>query len=61
MNQRNGTDVDAGNMMNVFRKLGYTVKVYNDQTAQQIVQVLTAGMDLIYYWVPTVHSSLCIL
>lgn len=44
MNQRNGTDVDAGNMMNVFRKLGYNVKVYNDQTARQIVQVLTAGM-----------------
>lgn len=46
MNQRNGTDVDAGNIMNVFRKLGYIVKVYNDQTAQQIVQVLTAGMCL---------------
>lgn len=42
MNQRNGTDVDAGNVMNVFRKLGYVVKVYNDQTAQQIVQVLTS-------------------
>ncbi len=44
MNQRNGTDVDAGNVMNVFRKLGYTVKVYNDQTVAQIGQVLTAGM-----------------
>ncbi|KAK7162006.1 hypothetical protein R3I94_004611 [Phoxinus phoxinus] len=42
MNQRNGTDVDAGNVMNVFRKLGYTVKVYNDQTVMQIKQVLTA-------------------
>ncbi|XP_051993743.1 caspase-3-like [Xyrauchen texanus] len=42
MNQRNGTDVDAGNIMSVFRKLGYIVKVYNDQTVQQIVQVLTA-------------------
>ncbi|XP_067297988.1 caspase-3a [Pseudorasbora parva] len=42
MNQRNGTDVDAGNAMNVFRKLGYTVKVYNDQTVMQITQVLTA-------------------
>lgn len=44
MNQRNGTDVDAGNVMNVFGKLGYTVKVYNDQTVAQIKQVLTAGM-----------------
>lgn len=42
MNQRNGTDVDAGNAMNVFQKLGYTVKVYNDQTVTQIIQVLTA-------------------
>ncbi|KAG1943715.1 caspase-3a [Pimephales promelas] len=42
MNQRNGTDVDAGNVMNVFRKLGYSVKVYNDQTVMQIKQVLTA-------------------
>ncbi|XP_051982997.1 caspase-3-like isoform X2 [Xyrauchen texanus] len=41
MNQRNGTDVDAGNVMSMFRKLGYNVKVYNDQTAQQLVQVLT--------------------
>lgn len=44
MNQRNGTDVDAGNVLNVFQKLGYTVKVYNDQTVAQIMQVLTAGM-----------------
>lgn len=49
MNQRNGTDVDAGNVMNVFRKLGYTVKVYNDQTVMQIKQVLTAGMVYSYY------------
>ncbi|XP_056112782.1 caspase-3a [Rhinichthys klamathensis goyatoka] len=41
MNQRNGTDVDAGNAMNAFRKLGYSVKVYNDQTVMQIKQVLT--------------------
>lgn len=43
MNQRNGTDVDAGNAMKVFAKLGYKVKVYNDQTVEQMKQVLTAG------------------
>lgn len=43
MNQRNGTDVDAGNMMKVFGKLGYKVKVYNDQTVEQIRNVLTTG------------------
>ncbi|XP_037327196.2 caspase-3a [Pungitius pungitius] len=42
MNQRNGTDVDAGNAMNVFGKLGYKVKVYNDQSVAQIMRVLTA-------------------
>lgn len=43
MNQRNGTDVDAGNAMKVFGKLGYKVKVYNDQSVNQITQVLKSG------------------
>lgn len=43
MNQRNGTDVDAGNAMRVFKNLGYHVKLYNDQTVDQIMNVLTAG------------------
>ncbi|XP_076001369.1 caspase-3a [Genypterus blacodes] len=42
MNQRNGTDVDAGNMMKVLAKFGYKVKVYNDQTVDQLKQVLTS-------------------
>lgn len=47
---RNGTDVDAGNALKVFAKLGYKVKVFNDQTVDQILQVLTTGnhMDLGY-------------
>ncbi|CAG5928657.1 unnamed protein product [Menidia menidia] len=43
MNQRNGTDVDAANAMKVFSKLGYKVKVYNDQTVDQMKQVLIAA------------------
>ncbi|KAM9528964.1 caspase-3a isoform 6-T12 [Salvelinus alpinus] len=43
MNVRNGTDVDAGNVMKVFGKLGYKVKVYNDQTVDQIKHVLTTA------------------
>ncbi|CAL8331223.1 unnamed protein product [Lota lota] len=43
MNQRNGTDIDAGNAMQVFKKLGYKVKVFNDQSVDQIKQVLTAA------------------
>ena len=43
MNKRNGTDVDAANAMKVFSKLGYKVKTYNDQTVEQMKQVLTSG------------------
>lgn len=43
MNQRNGTDVDAANTMRVFTKLGYKVKVYNDQSVDQMKQVLISG------------------
>nr|AFM09714.1 caspase 3 [Oplegnathus fasciatus] len=42
MNQRNGTDVDAANAMKVFTKLGYKAKVYNDQTVEQMKQVLVS-------------------
>uniref|UniRef100_A0A3Q3WDD4 Caspase-3 n=1 Tax=Mola mola TaxID=94237 RepID=A0A3Q3WDD4_MOLML len=41
MNVRNGTDVDAANAMKVFSKLGYKVKLYNDQTVEQMKRVLT--------------------
>lgn len=41
MNQRNGTDVDAANAMKTFGKLGYKVKVFNDQTVDQIKKLLT--------------------
>lgn len=43
MNQRNGTDVDAANAMKVFTKLGYKVKIYNDQTVEQMKQVLISA------------------
>lgn len=43
MNQRNGTDVDAANALKVFAKFGYKVKVYNDQTVDQMKQVLMAA------------------
>uniref|UniRef100_A0A8C9SFG8 Caspase-3 n=2 Tax=Scleropages formosus TaxID=113540 RepID=A0A8C9SFG8_SCLFO len=40
MNIRNGTDVDAGNVMKAFSKLGYKVKVANDQTVEQMKKEL---------------------
>lgn len=43
MNQRNGTDVDAGNVHKVFTALGYAVKIYNDQTTSQMMKILSAA------------------
>ncbi|RXM30931.1 Interferon regulatory factor 2 [Acipenser ruthenus] len=40
MNIRNGTDVDAGNLLKIFKMQGYKVKVFNDQTCRQIEQCL---------------------
>ncbi|RXM30930.1 Caspase-7 [Acipenser ruthenus] len=51
MNIRNGTDVDAGNLLKIFKMQGYKVKVFNDQTCRQIEQCLQSnwvnefGMD----------------
>lgn len=43
MNTRNGTDVDAANAMQVFSSLGYKVKVHNDQTVEQMRELLICG------------------
>lgn len=43
MNTRNGTDVDAAYAVKVFKDLGYKVKVHNDQTVDQIRQLLTSA------------------
>ncbi|CAJ1052550.1 Hypothetical predicted protein [Xyrichtys novacula] len=43
MNQRNGTDVDAANAMQVFSKLGYKAKVYNDLSVENLKQVLVSA------------------
>lgn len=62
MNQRNGTDVDAANMMKVFTKLGYKVKVYNDQTVEQMKQVLISGkfaVEFTHYLKMGAHTDEC--
>lgn len=59
MNQRNGTDVDAGNVMKVFGQLGYKVKVYNDQTVEQMRQVLTAGKYVQISYKSQIHVDIC--
>lgn len=43
MNTRNGTDVDAANAMKVFSSLGYKAKVHNDQTVEQMRDLLISG------------------
>ncbi|XP_078071198.1 caspase-3b [Mustelus asterias] len=40
MSQRNGTDVDAGNLVKTFQKLGFHVAVYTDQTCDEMVERL---------------------
>ncbi|XP_073343312.1 caspase-3-like [Pagrus major] len=40
MSYRNGTDVDAAAAMKVFRDLGYKVQVFNDQTVEQMKQLM---------------------
>ncbi|CAN9514668.1 unnamed protein product [Ophioblennius macclurei] len=47
MNRRNGTDVDVASVMQTFQKLGYTLRVANDQTAYQMKSLMTsvAGED----------------
>ncbi|XP_058653092.1 caspase-3b isoform X3 [Onychostoma macrolepis] len=41
MGVRNGTDEDAKNAMQTFSKLGFKIKVYNDQTVSQMRDLLT--------------------
>ncbi|XP_060783880.1 caspase-3b [Neoarius graeffei] len=40
MGERNGTDVDAANLMTVFCKLGFRTVIQNDQTVSQMTQLL---------------------
>ncbi|XP_041041760.1 caspase-3b isoform X2 [Carcharodon carcharias] len=40
MDKRNGTDVDAGNLVKTFQKLGFQVVVHNDQTCNEMVEKL---------------------
>ncbi|XP_048407258.1 caspase-7 isoform X1 [Stegostoma tigrinum] len=40
MNVRNGTDIDAGNLMTCFSSLGFNVVVLNDQTCSQMEKIL---------------------
>lgn len=44
MSERNGTDVDAANIMKVFRELGFKTVIQNDQTVSQMTQLLKSGL-----------------
>lgn len=43
MSYRNGTDVDAKAAVEVFSKLGYKIKFFNDQTVGQMRQLMLSG------------------
>ncbi|XP_028315148.1 caspase-3-like [Gouania willdenowi] len=40
MGRRNGTDVDAASVMKTFSTLGYDVRIYNDQTVDQMKSLI---------------------
>ncbi|XP_066506047.1 caspase-3b [Hoplias malabaricus] len=43
MSERNGTDVDAGNVLKTFQKLGFKTTLKNDQTVAQMEAILTSA------------------
>lgn len=43
MSARNGTDVDAANAMKIFSDLGYKMVFANDQTVDQMKQLMLSG------------------
>jgi len=43
MSERTGTDRDAANLYADFKQLGFSVEVKNDQTASQMLQLMTNG------------------
>ena len=58
MNARNGTDVDAAAAMKIFSELGYKVNMKNDQTVDEMKQLLQNGNKNYSFFI---HSMLPIL
>ena len=46
MGERTGTDVDAANLYQVFKKLGFEVHMFNNQKTTDMLKILSAGMKL---------------
>lgn len=44
MTERNGTDVDAAKILQVFQKLGFKTMIQNDQSVSQMKQLLKSGL-----------------
>ena len=43
MGERTGTDVDAANLYQVFKKLGFEVHMFNNQKITEILKIMTEG------------------
>ena len=43
LDERKGTDVDAKSLKDDFTKMGFRVEVHNDQTADQMLQLMISG------------------
>lgn len=44
MTERNGTDVDAANIMKVFHRLGFKTVIQNDLNVSQMKHTLKSGL-----------------
>lgn len=49
MNERSGTDQDATNLYSDFKRLGFNVEIYQDQTADQMLKIMQYGFCISFH------------
>ena len=45
MNDRSGTDVDAANLFQKFKGLGFDARIFNNQTCEEMVNIMKRGTE----------------
>ena len=46
MGERTGTDVDAANLYQVFKKLGFEVHMFNNQKTTDMLKIMSEGITM---------------
>jgi Caspase domain len=49
MNERSGTDQDAANLYQDFKKLGFTVELYHNQKASEMLRLMRRGACISFF------------